>query len=66
MKLGSGVVATLALLLASGGQGCPTIKASGKRFVVAGKTSYYKIRLFTDSVAISNATLTVRIIAAAP
>lgn len=58
---GPSVVSTLALLLAIAGvQGCPTLKASGRKTVVGGRTSFYKLRVATGSTAIVDATVTVR------
>jgi len=58
---GVSVVSTLALLLAAiGVHGCPTLKASGRKAVVAGRTSLYTLRVATGSTAVDDATVMVR------
>ena len=58
MKLvGAFVLSTSALLLATVVHSCSTLKASGKKYVVGGKSSYYKVGVSTGTTAVSNATL---------
>ena len=60
MKLGGGIfVSIFALLFAGAVHGCPTLKARGKKEVVGGKSTYYKVRVATGSTPIDNAILTV-------
>lgn len=58
MKLSStAIISTLALLAVV--QACPTLKLSGKRSVVGGKSASYNVKVSTDATAVTGANLTV-------
>lgn len=62
MKLNAAsLVSTFALLLATAVvHGCPMLRASGRKVVAGGKTSFYKLRVSTGNMAIDSATVRVR------
>ena len=60
MKLSStAIVSTLALLALTTVQACPTLKFSGKRSVVGGKSGFYTVKVSTGATAVTGANLTV-------
>ena len=60
MKLsGPAFASTFALLAVTMVQACPTLKFSGKRSVVGGRSSYYTVKVSTGATAVMGANLTV-------
>jgi hypothetical protein len=60
MKIsGASIVSIFALLFAGVMEGCPTLKARGKKYVVGGKSTYYKVCISTGTTAVAYAALTV-------
>jgi len=59
MKLGgTAFISIIALLL----EGCLTLKGSGKTQVKGGSSTFFKLRIATDSANVTNATLTVCVV----